>query len=164
MKVIKAELKFLRISPQKAQIVARELKGKNAKEAEAILSFLGKKTAHSLAKLLKSAVANAEHNLGLKEENLEIQKIEVLKGPVLKRWRPRSRGMANRIAKKTTHLKLFLVNTLEEEEKNGKEKKKLKPGTKKITGQKKESKGLGKLVKKGSKKDSSKQEKEEKES
>ena len=105
---IKAESKYIRISPRKLQLVAKEVKDLSLKEALENLALLRKKAAKPLLKTLKSAIANAAHNFKLKEEDLKIKSIEVLKGPIFKRWRPVSRGRVHPYQKRTSHIKVIL--------------------------------------------------------
>lgn len=107
-KQIMAEHRYARISAEKTRLVARLVKGLSAEEAVAKLTFINKKASTLLLKVLESAIANAEHNWGLVKEKLQVRKIEVGEGPTLKRWRARSRGMANRINKRTSHIKIIL--------------------------------------------------------
>lgn len=123
---IKAESKYVRISPRKAQLVARAIKGLSLKEALESLSFIRKKAAKPIFKTLKSAIANATHNLKLKEENLRIRSIEILKGPVFKRWRPVSRGRAHPYLKRTSHIKVVLEEYQRSNVKNQNDKSKFK--------------------------------------
>lgn len=101
---MKAELKNYRQSPRKVRLVADVVRGKKVPDALIELQFLGKRASLPFAKLINSAVANATHNHKVSPENLIIKKISVTKGPTLKRIRPRSRGMANRINKRTSML------------------------------------------------------------
>ena len=105
---IKAESKYIRISPRKLQLVAKSIKGLSLQEALETLVFLEKRAARSLLKTLKSAIANAINNFKLKEEDLKIKSIEILKAPMLKRWRPVSRGRAHPYVKRTSHIKVIL--------------------------------------------------------
>ena len=108
MEEVKAQLKYLRISPKKVRLATGILKGLSFKEAQAQLKNLNKKSSEPILKLLKSAVANAEHNYGLKKEDLYISKILVDPGPSLKRYRPRARGSVFPISKRTSHITIFL--------------------------------------------------------
>ncbi len=108
MQEVKAQLKYLRISPKKVRLTTGILKGLTIKEAQAQLKNLNKKSSESILKLLNSAVANAEHNYGLKKEDLYISKILVDPGPSLKRYRPRARGSVFPISKRTSHVTIFL--------------------------------------------------------
>lgn len=105
---VRAVEKFIRVSPKKARPVAKELKGKKAKEALEILNFSQKKGATLIAKALKSAVANAEHNYNAEGDNLFIKSILIDGGPSLKRFRPRSRGMVSHILKRTSHITVIV--------------------------------------------------------
>ena len=108
MEEVKAQLKYLRISPKKVRLATGILKGLSFKEAQAQLKNLNKKSSGPLLKLLMSAVANAEHNYGLRKEDLYISKILVDPGPSLKRYRPRARGSVFPIFKRTSHVTIFL--------------------------------------------------------
>lgn len=103
-----AKLRYLRIAPRKVRLMADLIRGKSAEEARVILNFTTVKSAHSLSKLLKSALASAIHNFQSDPANLYISKITVDEGPKLKRWRPRARGQAYEIQKKTSHVTLLL--------------------------------------------------------
>jgi large subunit ribosomal protein L22 len=105
---IKAKLKHLRIAPRKVRLVSDLIRKKSVEESQIILNFTTNRTAPLLLKLLKQAVANAKNNFQIDESNLYIQKITIDEGPKLKRWRPRSRGMAFPIQKKTSHITIVL--------------------------------------------------------
>ena len=105
---MKAELKNYRQSPRKVRLVADVIRGKKVEVALVELQFLGKRAALPFAKLISSAVANATHNHKVPVEGLVIKNISVTKGPTLRRSSPRSRGMANRINKRTSILKVEL--------------------------------------------------------
>lgn len=105
---INAKLNYLRIAPRKVRLVADLIRGKTVEEAETLLSYLPQKSALPLVKLLKSAIASAKNNFQLEPANLYIAKIMVNEGPKLKRWRPRARGQAYEIQKKTSHIVLVL--------------------------------------------------------
>jgi large subunit ribosomal protein L22 len=96
----KAVLKFVRLSPTKARLVAREIQGMNAEEALAKLEFMPNKAAGVIAKVVASAVANG----GYDANEVVIKSCRVDRGPYLKRFRPRARGMASRIQKPTAHI------------------------------------------------------------
>ena len=106
--MVKAKLSYLRISPRKVRLIADLIRGKSVVRAEQILNFAVKRAAKDVLKLLKSAVASASHNFQLEESNLYIAKITVDEGPKLKRWRPRARGSASEIQKKTAHITIML--------------------------------------------------------
>ena len=97
-------MKFTRLSPQKARLVADQIRGKSVDQALNILAFSNKKAAAVVKKLLESAIANAEHNDGADIDELKVTEIFVNQGPTLKRLRPRARGRADRILKPTSHL------------------------------------------------------------
>jgi large subunit ribosomal protein L22 len=117
---IKAKLKHLRIAPRKVRLISDLIRKKPVEQAQVILNFTTNRAALPLLKLLKQAVANAKNNFQLEETNLYIQKINVDEGPKLKRWRPRARGMAYPIQKKTSHITIIL----DEIEKKAKRRKK----------------------------------------
>ncbi len=101
---VKAVEKYIRISPKKARLVADVVRGEKAVNALATLRFMPKKAAGIIYKALNSAVSNAVNNAGLAKEDLVISSITVDKGPSLKRFRPRSRGMASALLKRTSHI------------------------------------------------------------
>lgn len=96
----KAVLKFIRLSPTKARLIAREVQGMNAEYAIASLEFTPNKAAGVISKVIASAVANA----GLEPEDAVIKSARVDKGPVLKRFTPRARGSASPKHKPTAHI------------------------------------------------------------
>ena len=98
------------MSPRKVRLVVGAIRGKSAEEADVILSNLPKRAANPVFKLLKSAVANAKHNFNISKENLEVKSVRVDKGPTLKRFMPRARGMASPIRKRSSHVTLILTN------------------------------------------------------
>jgi large subunit ribosomal protein L22 len=103
-----AKLRFYRQSPRKVRSVIRLLPGKTVSVAEAQLLYLPKAAAKPLIKLLRSAVANAEHNFKLKKETLHVTKAFVDEGPKLKRFRPAAFGVAHEILKRSSHVTLIL--------------------------------------------------------
>lgn len=105
---IKANLNYLRIAPRKVRLLADLIRGKRVAKAKAILSFTPKKGSGPLKKLLASAVANAKNNFHLEGDDFVISKITIDEGAKIKRWRARSRGRANQIQKKTSHISLIL--------------------------------------------------------
>lgn len=109
MSEARAELKNYRQSPRKVRLVADTVKGKRVSEALTLLSFVPKRAALPLQKLLASAVANAK-NLSLAEENLIVKEMRVDAGPTLYRRQPRSRGMANPLRKRTSRVLVVLAN------------------------------------------------------
>lgn len=108
---IKAESNYIRISPRKLQLVVEAIKGRPLDEVLDVLASIRKRAARPLLKTLKSAVANATNNFKLKEENLAIKSVQVLKGRMLKRWRAVSRGRTHPYKKRTSHIKVILEET-----------------------------------------------------
>ncbi len=100
----KAIAKYVRISPLKVNFICKEIRGKQVDEALAILKFTPKKGARILEKVLNSAIANAEHNFGLDRENLFVSQAYANNAPVMKRWRPKAKGMAYPILKRSSHV------------------------------------------------------------
>ncbi len=107
-----ATLKFIRLSPTKARLIAREVQGMNAEMALAALEFMPNKAAGIISKVIASAVANGDYE----PEEVTILSCRVDKGPVLRRFRPRARGSASRILKPTSHI-MVEVGTVAEEKK-----------------------------------------------
>jgi ribosomal protein L22 len=107
--VVKAHAKYVRTSARKARLVADHVRGKSVVEARAILAHTPRAVAEDWEKLLKSAVANAEHNHELLEDDLHILSITADEGPTLKRFRPRAMGRASAIRKRTSHLSIALT-------------------------------------------------------
>jgi len=107
MEVI-AKSDFLRISPRKLNLVARPIRGLKVVYALEVLKNLNKKAADFLILTLRQGIGNAVNNFNLDKESLVIKKIEIGKGPVLKRGRPVSRGRWHPILKRTSNLKIFL--------------------------------------------------------
>ena len=103
-----ATLKNARISARKVKIVADLIRGKDAKEALAIVKFTPKASSEIIEKLLKSAIANAENNHFMKSEDLYVAEIYANQGPTLKRIRPAAKGSAVRIRKRTSHITIVL--------------------------------------------------------
>lgn len=104
----KALAKHIRIAPRKIRIVMNLIRGKNVGEAFAILKHVPKVGSEVLEKVLKSAVANAEHNYDMNADNLYISEAYVDQGPTLKRIHPRSRGQAFKILKHTSHVNIVV--------------------------------------------------------
>jgi large subunit ribosomal protein L22 len=104
----RAYLNYTRISPRKVEIVLDLIRNKPATEAMAILKNTPKAASEPVAKLLKSAVANAENNKGMNSSNLYVAQCFVTPGPILKRIRPRAQGRAFHILKRTSHVTMVL--------------------------------------------------------
>ncbi len=100
----KAILRSARISPQKARLVADQVRGMPVGRATNLLQFSDKKAAHLIKKVLLSAVANAENNLGADVDELKVSKIFVDEGAILKRMHARAKGRGSRISKRTSHI------------------------------------------------------------
>ena len=101
---VNAKLKFVRISAQKARLVADQIRGKSVGDALQLLQYSPKKAAHIIKKVLNSAIANAEHNNGADIDELKVSAIMIDQGPTLKRWEARAKGRGNRILKPTSHI------------------------------------------------------------
>ena len=99
-----AKLTFFRIAPQKARLVADQIRGKSVDRALEILTFSPKKGARVVKKVLESAIANAEHNEGADIDELKVSKIFVDDGPTHRRYRARAKGRASKILKRTSHI------------------------------------------------------------
>ncbi|GAB2637827.1 MULTISPECIES: 50S ribosomal protein L22 [Vibrio] len=105
-----AKHNFARISPQKARLVADQIRGKNVDQALEILTFSNKKAAELIKKVLESAIANAEHNEGADIDDLNVAKIFVDEGPIMKRIMPRAKGRADRILKRSSHITVVVAD------------------------------------------------------
>lgn len=107
---MKAILKNYRQSPRKVRLVAKSVVGKSVTAASLILSFMPKRSADPIKKLIDSAAANAKTNSGVAIEDLTVKSIEVNKGVTLKRMRPRARGSGYPINKRTSHVVVTLAS------------------------------------------------------
>jgi large subunit ribosomal protein L22 len=107
---VAAKLKGARLSAQKARLVADQIRGKSVGEALNVLNFSPKKASHLIKKLVESAIANAEHNEGADVDELSIARIFVDEATTLKRLRPRAKGRADRIFKRTCHITLTVAD------------------------------------------------------
>lgn len=101
---VAARLRGAGLSAQKARLVADQIRGKKVEEALDILTFSTKKGARVIKKVLESAIANAEHNEGADVDDLKVSTIFVDEGTTMKRIRPRAKGRADRISKRTCHV------------------------------------------------------------
>jgi len=101
---VAAKLKGAIISAQKARLVADQIRGKSVESALEILQFSGKKGADIIKKVLESAIANAEHNDGADIDELKVSTVFVDEGMTMKRIRPRAKGRADRILKRSCHI------------------------------------------------------------
>jgi large subunit ribosomal protein L22 len=105
---VRAQGKWLRITPRKARLVVEHIRGRSVPEARTVLAFTPRAAAREIEKILASAVANAEANHGLIGDELVVTAAYVDDGPTIKRWRARARGRATRIKKHTCHVTLRL--------------------------------------------------------
>jgi ribosomal protein L22 len=108
-KVVRAQARYVRTSARKARMVCGHLRGKSVVEARAILAFTPREVARDWSKLLESAVANAENNHELVEDDLLVREAYADEGPTIKRFRPRAQGRATPIRKRTSHLTITLT-------------------------------------------------------
>ncbi len=108
MEEARAVARYLRVSPFKARQVADLVRGKNIDEAVGILKYTNKKSAPLISKILKSAIANAEHNNDMDSDELYVSEIYVDEGPTLKRMRPRAYGRADVRRHRTSHITVVL--------------------------------------------------------
>ena len=106
---VQAKARYVRISARKARVVADQIRGKGYEEAEALLSFSPRGASVPMLKLLRSAGANAENNADLDPEDMLISRVAVDEGPTMRRFRPRARGRATRIEKRSCHITLALT-------------------------------------------------------
>ncbi|MGH2874777.1 MAG: 50S ribosomal protein L22 [Solirubrobacteraceae bacterium] len=108
-RVVRAHARYVRTSARKARMVCGHLRGKSVEEARAILAFTPREVARDWSKLLESAVANAESNHELLEDDLVVREAYADEGPTIKRFRPRAKGRATPIRKRTSHLTITLT-------------------------------------------------------
>jgi large subunit ribosomal protein L22 len=107
---VSAKLRFARISPQKCRLVADQVRGKPVAQALQILEFSPKKASHIVRKILESAIANAENNEGADVDELKVDRIFVDEGPTMKRFKPRAKGRADQILKRTSHITISVAD------------------------------------------------------
>lgn len=110
----KAGARFIRISPYKVREVAAIIKGKHVDEARRILAFTPKAASIEMSKILESAIANAEHNFQVPQEELYVRFVSADEGVTIKRFRPRAQGRGFRIRKRTSHIQLELERRIGE--------------------------------------------------
>jgi large subunit ribosomal protein L22 len=123
---VRSTTKYARISPKKMRDVAREIQGLAVSDALDTLTYTPKKAAHLIGKTLKSALANAENNHSLSADELIVGEAVIGEGPTLKRFKPRARGSAGAIRKRTSHIFITLTDEFEapeEKKRSGKPKK-----------------------------------------
>lgn len=104
----KAILRNARIAPRKVEIVLNLIRGKDLETALAFVKHTPKAACEYLEKLLNSAAANAENNFGMNKDNLYVAECYVCPGPIMKRIRPRAKGSASRVLKRTSHITVVL--------------------------------------------------------
>ena len=107
---VAAKYKGARLSAQKARLVADQVRGKAVEDALNILTFSPKKAAVVIKKALESAIANAEHNEGADIDTLKVKTIFIDEGPSMKRIKPRAKGRADRIVKRTSHITVVVAD------------------------------------------------------
>ncbi len=110
---VRAEARYVRTAPRKAQLVAEQIRGRTVPEARTILAFMARDAARDMEKVLNSAVANAEANHGLAGDDLYISAAYIGAGPTIKRWRARARGRVARIKKRTCHITIKVTEAAE---------------------------------------------------
>jgi large subunit ribosomal protein L22 len=111
---VKAQAKYIRQSPYKVRRVLDLVRGLPVGEAEDVLRLTQRGATEPVAKVLRSAVANAEHNFALDADDLVVAEAYADEGPTLKRYRPRARGRATRIRKRTSHITIVVSDRNEE--------------------------------------------------
>lgn len=114
---VKSITKYVRLSPQKARDVAREIQGLPVSSALDILTYTPKKAAQLIGKTLKTAIADAENNFSLDASTLVIKEAVIGGGPTLRRFKPRAKGSAGPILKRTSHISITLEGTAPEKKK-----------------------------------------------
>jgi len=108
---VRAQARYVRAAPRKAQLVAEQIRGRTVPEARTILAFTPRAAAREIDRVLASAVANAESAHGLDGDELVILEAYADEGPTLKRWRARARGRVNRIRKRTCHITIVVAGS-----------------------------------------------------
>ena len=107
---VSARLSNVRISAQKARLVADQIRGMSVESAQNILKFSNKKAAGIISKVLESATSNAEHNEGADIDDLRVSAICVDEARTMKRFRARAKGRANRILKRSAHITITVAD------------------------------------------------------
>jgi large subunit ribosomal protein L22 len=110
---VKAITRHVRISPFKVRPVMDLVRGKPVDHALSVLRYMPHKAAREIARTIKSAAANAEHNFDMEPSELTVKRIFADEGPTIKRYMPRARGMANRIQRRTTHITVIVDDGIE---------------------------------------------------
>lgn len=111
----RAQVRYVRMSASKVRVVLDLIRGKQVNEALQILTFSERLAARDIAKVLRSAIANAEHNDGQTAEELVVAACYADEGPTLKRFRPKARGRAGKINKRTTHITIEVARMTDEQ-------------------------------------------------
>jgi len=114
---VKSITKYVRLSPKKARDVAREIQGLPVSSALDILTFTPKKAAQLIGKTLKTAIADAENNFSLDATTLIVKEAVIGGGPTLRRFKPRAKGSAGPILKRTSHISITLEGSAPEKKK-----------------------------------------------
>ena len=109
--VVRAKARYVRTAPRKVRVVADQVRGMEVEEAIALLRFSPRGASVPVLKLIQSAAANAENNHDLDPEEMRIESISVDEGPTMRRYRPRARGRATRIEKRSSHINITLTQT-----------------------------------------------------
>lgn len=107
--VVRAKARYVRTAPRKVRVVADQIRGLEVEEAISLLNFSPRGASVPVLKLVKSAAANAENNFDLDPEDMVISSISVDEGPTMRRFRPRARGRATRIDKRSCHINIALT-------------------------------------------------------
>ncbi|MDA8329674.1 MAG: 50S ribosomal protein L22 [Candidatus Dormibacteraeota bacterium] len=110
---VQATAKWVRVPPRKARLVADLVQGMPVSEALTTLAFLPQAAAEDVSKVVRSAAANAENNFSLDRDRLQLVRLEVAGGPIIKRYRPRARGSSFSIFKRTCHLVAVVEDNLD---------------------------------------------------
>ena len=106
---VRATAKYVRMAPRKVRVVVDTIRNKSVEQALEVLQFSTRAAAEPVAKVLRSAIANAENNNNLRANNLVVKAAYVDEGPTLKRIRPRAKGSASRINKRTSHITVVVA-------------------------------------------------------
>ena len=106
---VRAQAKYVRVAPRKSRLVVDTIRNKTVEAALETLAFTDRAVAVDVEKVLRSAIANAENNHGLRRDNLVIKAAYVDEGPTLKRIRPRAKGSASRINQRTSHITIVVA-------------------------------------------------------
>ncbi len=109
VQLVHAKARYVRTAPRKVRLVADQIRGLEVERAIALLTFSPRGASVPVLKLVRSAAANAENNYDLDPEELQITSISVDEGPTMRRYRPRARGRATRIEKRSSHINITLT-------------------------------------------------------